>query len=81
MTKIRRLAVLRNRNIVGARKESTSVHYRVRDPQMYELQDMARRIFNADLIDTRSMLVQLEEEGVSVVAHGRATRHMDARAT
>lgn len=75
------LAVLRNRNIVEARKEGTSAYYRVRDPQVYELLDVARRIFNADLIDTHSMLVQLEEEGASGDAHGRAAKRKDARAT
>ena len=75
------LAVLRNRNIVETRKEGTSVYYRVRDPQVYELLDVARRIFNADLIDTHSMLVQLEEEGASGVAHGGATKRIGAHTT
>jgi ArsR family transcriptional regulator len=56
------LAVLRNRNIVEARKVGTSVFYRVRDPAVFELLDAARKIFNNHLIDTRSMLEQLEEE-------------------
>jgi ArsR family transcriptional regulator len=56
------LAVLRGRNIVEARKVGTSVYYRVRDPQIFELLEVARRIFNTHLIDTQSMLEQLEEE-------------------
>lgn len=60
------LAVLRSRNIVEARKVGTSVYYRVRDPQLFELLDVARRIFNAHLIDTQSMLVQLEEEETAI---------------
>jgi ArsR family transcriptional regulator len=56
------LAVLRNKNIVESRKAGTSVYYRVRDPAVFELLDVARRIFNSHLIDTRSMLEQLEEE-------------------
>ncbi len=56
------LAVLRNKNIVQARKAGTSVLYSVRDPQVFELLDMARRIFNNQLIDTQAMLAQLSEE-------------------
>ncbi|MCL4504402.1 MAG: metalloregulator ArsR/SmtB family transcription factor [Chloroflexi bacterium] len=74
------LAVLRNRNIVEARKEGTSVYYRVRDPQVFELLDVARRIFNAALIDTQSMLEQLEEEGASEDPPERTTRRAYARA-
>jgi ArsR family transcriptional regulator len=57
---------LRSRNIVEARKVGTSVYYRVRDPQIFELLEVARRIFNTHLIDTQSMLEQLEEEEVAV---------------
>jgi ArsR family transcriptional regulator len=60
------LAVLRGRNIVEARKVGTSVYYRVRDPQVFELLDVARRIFNTHLVDTQSMLEQLEEEAAAV---------------
>lgn len=56
------LAVLRNKNIVETRKVSTTVYYSVRDPAIFDLLDVARRIFNSHLIDTRSMLEQLEEE-------------------
>ncbi|MCL5997247.1 MAG: metalloregulator ArsR/SmtB family transcription factor [Chloroflexi bacterium] len=73
------LAVLRSRNIVETRKEGTTVHYRVRDPQVFELLDVARRIFNADLINTQSMLEQLEEEGVSEVSPRRTTRRVAGR--
>ncbi len=56
------LAVLRNKNIVETRKVGTSVYYRVRDPAVFELLDVAHRIFNNHLIDTRSMLEQLQLE-------------------
>lgn len=56
------LAVLRNKNIVETRKVGTSVYYRVRDPTVFELLDVARTIFNNHLIDTRSILKQLEED-------------------
>ncbi|NTV99812.1 MAG: helix-turn-helix transcriptional regulator [Oscillochloris sp.] len=56
------LAVLRNKNIVDPRKEGTTVYYRVRDPMIFQLLDVAREIFNNHLIDTQSMLAQLGEE-------------------
>ena len=56
------LAVLRNKKIVDSRKAGTTVYYSVRDPAVFELLDAARRIFNNQLLDTRSTLEQLEEE-------------------
>lgn len=56
------LAILRGRHIVESRKNGTSVYYRVRDPQVFELLDVARRIFSNSLTNTQSMLAQLNEE-------------------
>jgi len=56
------LAVLRGKNIVEARKAGTTVYYSVGDPALYELLDAARKIFNNNLIDTRSMLEKLADE-------------------
>ena len=58
----RQLAVLRTRNIVEDRKEGTTVYYRVRDPAVFQLLDIAREIFNNQLIDTHAMLQQLADE-------------------
>jgi DNA-binding transcriptional ArsR family regulator len=58
------LSVLRQKNIVDSRKVGTTVYYRVSDPVIFELLDVARRIFNNQLIDTRSTLEQLEVENV-----------------
>ena len=58
----RQLAVLRTRNIVEDRKEGTTVFYSVRDPAVFQLLDIAREIFNNQLIDTHAMLQQLAEE-------------------
>src|SRR5258708_37639347 len=41
------LALLRAKGIVVGRKSGTSVYYRVRDPKVFELLDVAREIFNA----------------------------------
>jgi DNA-binding transcriptional ArsR family regulator len=56
------LFVLRHKTIVDSRKAGTTVFYRVRDPEVFELLDVARRIFNNQLLDTRTTLEQLEEE-------------------
>lgn len=57
------LAVLRNQNIVAAQKEGGSVRYTVRDPLVSELLDLARRIFNNHLANTRGLLRELQREG------------------
>ena len=56
------LAVLRVRNIVDARRAGTSVYYSVRDPQVGQLLDVARDIFNNHLIDLQSMLEEHARE-------------------
>lgn len=53
------LAVLRNRNILDARKDGQSVYYSVRDPQLFDLLDVAKKIFNSHLIDVKHLLSQL----------------------
>jgi DNA-binding transcriptional ArsR family regulator len=59
------LAILRNRNIVTTRKEGQNVYYSVRDPELFNLLDVARKIFNNHLIDVKDLLLQL------VVTKGR----------
>ena len=56
------LAVLRAKNVVGARKEGTTVRYTVRDPRVGELLDVARRIFNSQLAGSQTMLRALRRE-------------------
>jgi DNA-binding transcriptional ArsR family regulator len=56
------LAILRNRNIVEARKEGTTVYYRVCDPLLFELLDIGRKIFNNQLISSQELLQQLSHE-------------------
>jgi DNA-binding transcriptional ArsR family regulator len=57
------LAVLRNQNVVSARKEALSVRYAVRDPLVGELLAVARRIFDNHLAGTRGLLRELHREG------------------
>ncbi|OFV91576.1 MAG: transcriptional regulator [Acidobacteria bacterium RIFCSPLOWO2_12_FULL_65_11] len=56
------LAILRHRGIVTARKEGPMVRYALRDRQIGDLLDAARRIFNNHLISTTGMLRELQRE-------------------
>jgi DNA-binding transcriptional ArsR family regulator len=56
------LAVLRNKNIVAARKEGSNVYYSVTDKTVFKLLDVARDIFNNHLIGVRSMLEEIHLE-------------------
>ncbi len=53
------LAVLRSRSIVVGRKDGQSVLYSVRDPEIFKLLDVAKKIFNNHLIDVKDLLSQL----------------------
>jgi len=57
------LAVLRNRNILAARKDGQNVYYSVRDKQLFELLDVAKKNFNNHLIDVKDLLSQLVVSG------------------
>jgi ArsR family transcriptional regulator len=57
------LAVLRHQGIVTSAKRGLSVRYALRDPAIGELLDVARRIFNNHLVNTRGMLRELQREG------------------
>jgi ArsR family transcriptional regulator len=56
------LAVLRNQNVVMARKEGSSVRYELRDPAVGDLLEVARRIFNNHLVSTQGLLRELQRE-------------------
>jgi DNA-binding transcriptional ArsR family regulator len=78
------LAILRAKNIVNTRRAGTSVYYSVRDPQIFQLLDVAREIFNNHLIDLQSMLetqtlADSEQPGngkLAVQADGVAAGHL-----
>jgi ArsR family transcriptional regulator len=63
------LAKLRVGNIVDTRKEGTTVYYSVRDPMIFQLLDVARQIFNNQLIGTQEILQQLNQEPEAVTPH------------
>lgn len=56
------LAVLRAKNIVAPRKLGTTVKYALSDPLITKLLSVAREIFNNRLVDTQTMLRELQRE-------------------
>ncbi len=58
------LAVLRSRNIVVTERRGTTVIYTVRDRELLDLLDVARRIFNGHLADTIDMLRLVDAESL-----------------
>lgn len=58
------LAVLRGRGIVSTERHGTTIIYEVADAELFELLDVARRIFNAHLSDAIDMLRLVEDEAV-----------------
>jgi len=59
------LAVLRNRDIVVGRKEGLNVYYSVPDPTVFKLLDVAKQIFNNQLIGVKDMLSQMVKPGAA----------------
>ena len=55
------LAILRLRNIVIGRKSGSSVFYSVSDPALFRLLDVAKDIFNNQLVGVREMLKEMKE--------------------
>jgi len=49
------LGVLRSRQLVAGRREGTSVYYRVADPQVFALLDVARAMFEHHLVSLQAM--------------------------
>ena len=58
------LAILRAKNIVTTTKVGTSVRYALGDPLVRDLLDLARRVFNNQLIGSQSMLRELRRERI-----------------
>jgi DNA-binding transcriptional ArsR family regulator len=59
------LAVLRARNIVATERRGTTVIYAVRDPEMFELLDAARRLMNRHLSDAIDLLRLVDADAVA----------------
>ena len=56
------LALLRNKNIVIGIKDGTKVTYSVKDPLIFEMLDITRKVFNNSLNDTITMLQRMEND-------------------
>ena len=56
------LAILRMKNLVDTRKSGNSIYYRLRDPQVNDLLDVARRIFESHVIELQAMTEEPEPE-------------------
>jgi ArsR family transcriptional regulator len=56
------LAALRKQGLVTGRREGTSVYYRLRDPRILDLLELAKAIIAAGLEDNRALLDDLALE-------------------
>jgi len=68
------LAILRMKNLVDTRRAGNAIYYRLKDPQINDLLDAGRRIFEAHVIQLQS----LSEEAASSLAS--VSRHRSAAA-
>jgi DNA-binding transcriptional ArsR family regulator len=68
------LAALRKQGLVAGRREGTNVHYRVKDPRILELLELARDILTAGLEENRLLL-----DDLAVEDFGPRPRHSRAR--
>ncbi len=57
------LAVLRSRSIVTPERRGTTMLYRVPDPELFELLDVARGLFNVHLRQAVDLLREADREG------------------
>jgi len=53
------LSTMRRQGILEARKEGTSVYYRVRDPRVFQLLESARQVIESHLEQTNALLDEL----------------------
>ncbi len=67
------LALLRARDIVTGRKQGTSVYYRVVDPLIFDLLNVARQIFNNHLVDLQTAAGAADDE-----ASGQSAARVEA---
>jgi DNA-binding transcriptional ArsR family regulator len=55
------LSALRKQGLLESRREGTSVYYRVRDPRLFQLLEVARQILTSNLADTQALLDGLRQ--------------------
>jgi DNA-binding transcriptional ArsR family regulator len=71
------LAILRMKNVVVTRKVGNIIYYRLQDPLVIDLLDVARRIFDNHVIELRSITDQPSATGVPA-KRGRASAKRSA---
>lgn len=55
------LGVLRKHGVLETRREGTSVYYRIKDPRMLQLLEVARQILTTNLTESQELLEQLAD--------------------
>ncbi len=71
------LGVLRGRQLVSARREGTTVYYRLRDRRVGNLLDIARTIFNSRIAELQAL--RDEDEYNLEPVTGKGPRHSERR--
>jgi DNA-binding transcriptional ArsR family regulator len=56
------LAVLRARSFVVGRRQGTTIRYEISDPAIWRLLDVAREVFDNQLVSMRAALEELSRE-------------------
>ena len=68
------LAALKRHGLLTSRRERTSVYYRVHDPRMFQLLEVAREILTSNLADATSLLNELQETAAPTPTRPRSRR-------
>lgn len=53
------LSVLKSKNLVRSRKQGNNIYYSCSDPAIWKLLDVAKELFNNQLVDVQDTLQQL----------------------
>ena len=64
------LAALRKQGLIEARKEGTSVFYRIKDPRTFQLLEAARQILTTHFEDSQAILGELARPSGEPVTDG-----------
>lgn len=67
------LGAMRRQGILEARKEGTSVYYRVRDPRVFQLLESARQVIGSHLEEASALLGELGAAATPRVTRSPAT--------
>jgi DNA-binding transcriptional ArsR family regulator len=66
------LGALRRQGLIEGRREGTSVYYRVRDPRLFQLLEVARQILSTNLAEAQTLLDGLREPPASTRGRRRS---------